>query len=441
MAITPIVLTNPGAETGDVTGWIVRTGPAIQAITSAVGGTILPYAGSYMFWTTGNNVSASKWDQHVAIPAGLLPAVSGGGAAARARVRKTNFSDVDKDIGKLYIEAYAADGVTLLGSHQDDSEPPYQFPWGDKVITYFNLPTGAEFLRIGVTCTRDGLTGGMDIVWDNFELEISDNGAVDYAGEMRVSQALMFVAEATDAEAIRSTQISGIVVAEPDISLRVTQAVYLVAIRRDAGSRRLRAWTFTQDDHDFYVLHLDDDKTLILDLMTNQWSVWKSDGIDVWRASIGGRWGVDNVAGDHVAGLLWDINPDERSDDAITGVAGDRVPIQSIIRGLYPMRLRNALSCYRAVLTVSQGDPEVVGGGVGIQLRTSDDFGRTWQDHGLLVLDQADTEYDIAWPSIGLITAPGKIFEIIDTGYARRIDALDIDLGPDEGKVAEPSRG
>jgi hypothetical protein len=214
---------------------------------------------------------------------------------------------------------------------------------------------------------------------------------------------------------------------EADFPMYAHQLSAIALVKTRSDTRRIRAWTFTQDDHDFYVLHLGADRTLVWDVLTRSWSSWKSPGKSIWRASVGLPWEQENIGGDVSAGLLWNVDPLVRDDDSTTGLAAEREPIRSVIRGMHPIRLRNALGCYRAQLSLSQGSP--VASGVGITLRTSDDMALSWIDHGELVLDEAGTEYDVSWVSLGIITAPGRIFEIIDTGYARRIDALDIDLG------------
>lgn len=132
-------------------------------------------------------------------------------------------------------------------------------------------------------------------------------------------------------------------------------------------------------------------------------------------------------------GLLWNINAEARDDDDTSGGAESRTPIRTVVRGMLPLRLRNALGCYRATLTVAQGSP--VAEGVGITLRTSVDEGLSWTNHGELVMDEVGRRYDVSWAGLGLITEPGMIFEFVDTGYTRRINALDIDLGDEEGKV------
>jgi hypothetical protein len=136
------------------------------------------------------------------------------------------------------------------------------------------------------------------------------------------------------------------------------------------------------------------------------------------------------VGCDTVNGTLWTITPEYRADNA-ANPDNEQFPIISIISGLYSARLRNSVDCFRAVVVASQGEP--VAAGVGIQLRTSDDSEHTWQNHGLLVMDEFGRyDYDIAWASLGLISNPGRVFEITDTGYAARIDALDIDVGPEQ---------
>jgi hypothetical protein len=264
--------------------------------------------------------------------------------------------------------------------------------------------------------------------------------ALNYpATEERVSEADVLTAFAAISIDERVTEAAAEVALMRGPVLRSTEAAVLVAVRYGAQTHRIRAWTFTQDDHDFYVLGLGSAGTLVLDLMTNQWSMWNTEGRLNWRTSTGIDWDNYNIAGDLDEGIIWNIAAQGenvadlgRTDD-FSSTLSERRPIISVVRGLLPIRLRNSLGCYRAVLSVSEGAPAA--DGVGITLRTSDDFARSWHSHGTLLLDDPDAEYDVQWSSLGQITAPGRIFEIEDTGYAWRIDALDVDLGPDEGKV------
>lgn len=253
--------------------------------------------------------------------------------------------------------------------------------------------------------------------------------------ELRLSSGYALTAVNFPTPAERTSGLEGLVTVKNDIPLRVTEAVVLVAVKLGAESHQLRAWTFTQDDHDFYVLGLGTlYPTLVLDLLTNQWSEWNTEGLINWRTSTGMAWDYENIAGDLTEGIIWNISADERRDDFSSDIADAR-PIISIVRGMFPVRLRNALGCYRADLTLSEFAPAQVG--VGITLRTSDDYGHSWQDHGFRLFDDVNTFYEISWASLGIMTQPGRIFEIEDSGVAARIDALDIDLGPDEGKVSD----
>src|SRR3954464_14599725 len=57
---------------------------------------------------------------------------------------------------------------------------------------------------------------------------------------------------------IRSTQVTIRTAAKPTPPLRISQAVVLAAVRGRVANPRVRAWTYTLDGHDFYVLRLGD---------------------------------------------------------------------------------------------------------------------------------------------------------------------------------------
>lgn len=253
------------------------------------------------------------------------------------------------------------------------------------------------------------------------------------SGELRLSSIPLLTAINFPTPLMNASTLEGLVVVKHSPPLLTTEAAVLVAIKEASETHLLRAWTFTQDDHDFYVLGLGNlYPTFVLDLSTNQWSEWNTEGRQNWRTSTGIAWDNDNVAGDLDLGVIWNIDENDRLD----GFSEDEDDIRTIVtvvRGLMAMRLRTALSCARAVLEISEYDPAAAGGYV--TLKTSDDFGKSWHDHGTLIADDPEVTYDMAWASLGLIAAPGRIFEITEAGVTRRIDGLDVDLGADEGKV------
>jgi hypothetical protein len=40
---------------------------------------------------------------------------------------------------------------------------------------------------------------------------------------------------------------------------------------------------------------------------------------------------------------------------------------------------------------------------------------------------------EVRWRSLGLMRAPGRLFEIVDSGTTVRIDGLDVDVGSTSG--------
>jgi hypothetical protein len=197
-----------------------------------------------------------------------------------------------------------------------------------------------------------------------------------------------------------------------------------VLIKFAGDIRQLRAWTFTQDDHDFYVLQLTGGITLVYDKLTNQWAQWRSSGKTYWRGSDGVQWEGWNVTCDTESGILWKIDPEGRLDDTTT-------PIVSIVSGRVQTRMRKNAQCHMAELAVSEGAPPatIAEGAVGISLRTSDDDGISYLSHGEVAGEAIGEDITVRWYGLGLMPAPGRVFEITDTGYARRIDGLNIEVG------------
>lgn len=187
--------------------------------------------------------------------------------------------------------------------------------------------------------------------------------------------------------------------------------------------RDLRAWTFTQDDHDFYVIHLGEDRTLIYDKTTQQWSRWQSPDKVFWRGADGCAWEGLNVACDQLSGKVWQIDPTGRLDYETT-------PIRSIVTGQITERMRKHVPIYMAELAVSEGQPPqgIDASTVGITLRTFDQAGLGIIDHGEVLGTDIGLSITARWYGLGLLKSPGQVFEIIDTGYARRIDGLDLEV-------------
>lgn len=430
MAVTALVITNPGAESASLTGWTNVDGDGGTASVT-VDGALGPNTGARFFRTQPDGNFSSHFSQDIAIPGGLEAAVDAGDVA----VRFAGFYRAPGGrSGKIWFECLDVGAANVLHTHN----AAFRVGTGAFVqqIEYSYLVPGTRVIRLHWENGHQNVTGGSgNGHWDDFTLDYSDDPEVDWPAIAYVSQMFAYGFAIVPSEFANVNQffVQSLVQAEEESGehdVKVHQFFAYAFVRGKPDTRKVRAWTFTQDDHDFYVLNLGLKKTLVLDLLTNQWSMWKSPEYEVWRAGVGLGWDQDNIGGDIVQGLLWNVDGDERADDT-PDTEEMPIPVTSIVRGFHPVRMRGALGCYNAMLTISHGSP--VAEGVGITLRTSDDWGLSWIDHGTLLLDEADRYYDISWSSLGTMFEPGRIFEIIDTGYARRLDALDIDLGENEG--------
>ena len=200
---------------------------------------------------------------------------------------------------------------------------------------------------------------------------------------------------------------------------------------------RVKAWTYSLDGHDMYVLRLGDDTTMVYDLTTQQWATWDSEGQNTWRAALGTNWldmssasyldGVSTniVIGDDAYGLLWVLDPGSGVDE--NPVIGEPLqPYTRVVTGGVPMRQRQSPRCNAVFLTISTGQPDV--DPATINLRFSDNNGATFTDAGNVVVPSGNYFTEVSWRSLGLIRAPGRVFEFTDTGATVRIDGANVRL-------------
>lgn len=222
-----------------------------------------------------------------------------------------------------------------------------------------------------------------------------------------------------------------------------TQMGMVIPARGQFDNPRIRAWAYSQDSHDFYVLRLGMEATLIYDTTTQQWSEWDGSGYPFWRAALGLNWigmSKDNfdgdpgaatqiVVGDDSLGILWTLDPEQGYDEAIDATSGD-IPVIRAVRGGIPFRGRHRSRTNGVWLTISNGRPTLPLAAV--ILRTSDDQGVTWQDRGTITVIPSDYSQNLYWRSLGLMRAPGRLFEFEDDGAMIRIDSADVDMSKDD---------
>lgn len=186
-----------------------------------------------------------------------------------------------------------------------------------------------------------------------------------------------------------------------------------------------RAWTYTMDGHPFYVLHLGQQGTFVYDLSTQQWSQFQTAGFDTWNMEYGVSWNEYIVGGSLVDGSVWHLDADAFVDE-------DFRAITRIVTGGIPQRARKAVTNYGvsvngAVEEIDEDSDSF------ITLELSDDNGTSWIDVGTIDLLNDNPKQELNWISLGMITAPGRIYKFTDSGSLRRIDDATSDIeGEDE---------
>jgi hypothetical protein len=276
---------------------------------------------------------------------------------------------------------------------------------------------------------------------------------ISSAVDLRVTAGDVLVALNYPSPFVRTSMADGLISIKSDIPLRVSQAAGQVAIKSDTNPRvsnaavlvaargrtanpKLRAWTFSLDGHDFYVLRLGTIMTLVYDVYSEQWMDWDALSETYWPVNIGINWvggtrhgrlfGSNVLVGDDSYGLLWFLDPEQPYDENPVAVDPEQeVFFERVVQGQVPIKGREVLPCYAAWLTTNMGDPAYVGAGV--LLETSDDGGATYDDMGTVtVTTLASPTPEIAWYSLGQIEAPGRLFRITDDGAVARIDGMEM---------------
>lgn len=193
-----------------------------------------------------------------------------------------------------------------------------------------------------------------------------------------------------------------------------------------AQSRR-RAWTFTLDDHVFYVLDLGGQGTYLYDKTTGAWCKWitgdgSTTGFLGWDIVNGTQWERDRiVGGDYISTDIWEMQP------AATTDCGGAFPIQHIVTGGLLKRSRVYSSCEAFSLACSVGQLDT--NGATVELAFSDDLGKTWTvADETQTLAQGDYDAEITWRSLGSFNSPGRMFRVTDIGGFVRIDGADASI-------------
>lgn len=261
--------------------------------------------------------------------------------------------------------------------------------------------------------------------------------------DLRVSLGVSMAAYTLPTKFLDASQAAGLVAVNKDSDLRASQAYVLAAVLPGVKNRRSRAWGFSLDGHDFYVLRLGDAETLVLDLTTGKWCDWDSLNRSAWRVHQGAQW-IDMgkaayvnraasqiVAGDDTTGMLWTLDPTQPYDEPGTEGLELEYFERRVTAGV-PARMRESQRNNAVFMTADIGSPALALSPATIELRTSDDNGKTYQSQGTVTVTTGGYSDELLWRSLGLVRAPGRIFEFTDYGATVRIDSIDAQFGEAE---------
>lgn len=220
-------------------------------------------------------------------------------------------------------------------------------------------------------------------------------------------------------------------------AIRTSAAYATVVVRGRIADPRLRAWTFTLDGHDFYVLALGDAATIVYDNATGQWHDWYDAEFDRWKLNTGFNWiggqkfaedfGSNILVGDDTTGTLWFLDPDTPYDEDRWSGPDTLHEFKRVATGQVAAFSRQTLPCFEVFLTADLGSPGITDT---VTLYTSDDAGNTFLSQGAVTVVVGDFNSVPNWLSIGDISAPGRLFRIVDYGAVTRINGLDMNDPP-----------
>ena len=224
------------------------------------------------------------------------------------------------------------------------------------------------------------------------------------------------------------------VIAKSNPNSIVTQAGVTVVWQVRPDDPRVRCWTYSMDGHDFYVLQLGENNTLIYDVYSNQWSEWADRDVAIWGLSTGRSWigglnkanayGSNIVVGDNANGALYFLDPeyaydDDRWNDEFTT---EQFPFTRRVEGQLYLPGRNSMPCWGVSLYGSVGESSENGD---VSLLYSDDAGHTYTNAGTITVTAGGYDKRLDWRSLGSMRHPGRLFRIEDEGALVRIDGLE----------------
>lgn len=175
---------------------------------------------------------------------------------------------------------------------------------------------------------------------------------------------------------------------------------------RKSDPSLIQAWTFSVDQHYYYVLSLEN-QTWIYDMVYQLWTRANSLGYPYWRAGQGCDVSGNAYAADILpnSNVVWKMNPEYLHD------AGDEM--QRVCTAFFEVR-DGRLACGNVSIVMSAGQGTQTGQGSDpvVQMRYSDTYGQTFTDWKSAPSGNVgDYGYRVRWNRLGLLQSPGRYFQ------------------------------
>lgn len=220
------------------------------------------------------------------------------------------------------------------------------------------------------------------------------------------------------ADAIEGSTESNVLVKEATLWVDSAYAVTLIdAFLLIAPLEK--GWLFTVDGHVFYVLNFVLGRTLVYDFTTKQWHRWYTADRPFWNLFRGINWNGRVIGADAEDPRIWELDLYSELDE-------EEFLIQRAVSGF--QAVDGLGSARQGSLRITARRGEMDASGATVQMRFSDDGGKTWSQFYSFDLQETNYSQRIEFRSLGRLRAPGRIWEIYDTGGLVRIDGADGDI-------------
>lgn len=267
---------------------------------------------------------------------------------------------------------------------------------------------GDELWMLGRSTTEVfAPTGNADLPFQRISGRVFPTGCYEY-GRDSVVKTDFGIAWVGKDNVVYRTGSSPARISDPTIEQTITAA--------SRNSAEIFAWHYVAEGRSVYVMNIDDGDdgiTFAFDFITSKWTQYGSYTFPMWNVWSSARYFDGSYyVGDTLSGKVWRVDPTSTLD-------GDQ-PVICEFTGL--IELNAPLRCDNVILDCSTG----IGGATyptedpTIQLRTSDDRGKTWGSWQATRLGRiGEFNRQVQWTRLGRMSSPGRVFSFRTAPPAR----------------------